>query len=73
MVYVVIRHKWGECLGVFTSFEKAQAAVHQHLEEKKTTVEHVSSSEAEGWMQVESSSGEFYTIQTVNKLDTYYG
>jgi len=73
MHYVLIRHKWCECLGVFTSFAKAQDALNQHLEEKDTTIEHVSSSDAEGWMQIESSSNEFYTIQTIIMLDTYYG
>lgn len=73
MLYVLIRHKWGECLGVFTSFAKAQDALNQHLEEKESTIEHVSSSDAEGWMEVESSKGEFYTIHIINQLDTYYG
>ncbi len=72
MLYVVNRHKFGECLGVFTDYTKASEALNKHLAEKQTEIEHVSSSDAEGCMQVEAKSGEFYTIQVCD-IDVYYG
>lgn len=68
MLFTVIRHKTGECVGVYSTFAKASDALQHHMTERENGIEHVSSSDAEGWMQIETTNGEFYTIQ-VNELD----
>ena len=71
MLYVVNRHRYGECIGVFTDYAKASDALNKHLAEHNTEIAHVSSSDAEGWMQIEAENSEFYTIQVCD-LDVYY-
>lgn len=64
-LYVTIRQKNCESLGVFTTYALAVEAVKSKIAEKGDTIEHVMSSEAEGWEQLETTSGEIYCIQYV--------
>jgi hypothetical protein len=64
-VYVTIRQKTCESLGVFTTYDLASHAVKTKIAEKGDAIEHVMSSEAEGWEQIETAEGEVYCIQYV--------
>lgn len=63
MLYVTIRHKSNECMGVFSEYKPAANTIERAIEERGSSIEHIHTSEGEGWQQIESQDGEIYTIQ----------
>ena len=58
-MYAIVRVKNGECLGVFSSYEKAQHCIQAFLQTHGDAVENVMGSDSEGWQQTETRNGEF--------------
>ena len=63
-IYTTFRRSKPETLGAFSSYENALNAINEHLQNHEDSVVNVQSSDAEGWMSIETEK-DFYFIFVV--------